>query len=415
MSEPAAGTRQRLDHVDAMRPIKQAAVISTHALIFLAPATAGLARTNMLIFTHFSREAFLFVSACMLTYSYRDVQRVELSHYWRRRFVAVGVPYLTWTLIYYFYVALVKTPTFPYYHFSGALVFSVYGWHRLVHFVATGYYHLYYLIVLLEFYVFFPLILLAVRRAHRWHGRLILAALAWQVLYSAFWPQIFSLAVRLHLSSASFQPFWESRLITSYALYLVAGVVVAIHLGEVHDWICAHRALILGSTALAGAGAVLLDYWKSSGFAHRILVPGLNPFSIAVIPYNVGAILCVYLLGVYLVAPRRSLRTRAVVKSGSDNSYGIYLSQLIWIPVLARLLPLSHPPAFWPVITLGGVIVVYLLGFGFSALAARTPLARGLTGRSRATWSSLVPNWRRLSPALEESIDDGPLDLTEAD
>ena len=37
VADAARGTRQRLDHVDAMRPIKQSAVISTHALIYFAP------------------------------------------------------------------------------------------------------------------------------------------------------------------------------------------------------------------------------------------------------------------------------------------------------------------------------------------------------------------------------------------
>ena len=133
------------------------------------------------------------------------------------------------------------------------------------------------------------------------------------------------------------------------------------------------------------------------------------------IPYTVGAILSVYLLGVFLVSPRRSARTRAAVKSGSDNSYGIYLSQLIWIPVLGRLITNWHPPIAWPVVTLAAVVVVYLLGFGFSALAARTPLARPLTGRSEVSWSTLLPRWRTSSFALTPSIDDGPLDLTETD
>ena len=237
-----------------MRPVKQAAVISTHAVIFLAPVTAGLASENILIFTHFSREAFLFVSSCMLAYSYRDVGRVELAHYWRRRFIAVGVPYLAWTIIYYVYVTLEPQPSFPYYHFVGASVFSVYGLHRLVHFVTTGYYHLYYLLVLLEFYVVFPLVLIGVRRLARWHGRLVLAALAFQVLYCMFWPRIFWLAVHAHLTNTGHQSFWETRLITSYAFYLVAGIVVAIHLDEVHDWICSHRALILSGRS-SGAPA----------------------------------------------------------------------------------------------------------------------------------------------------------------
>ncbi len=414
-SAPERGTRQRLDHVDAMRPVKQAAVISTHAVIFLAPVTAGLASANILIFTHFSREAFLFVSACMLAYSYREVARVELAHYWRRRFIAVGVPYLAWTLIYYFYVTLEPQSAFPYYHFAGALSFSAYGAHRLVHFYTTGYYHLYYLLVLLEFYVVFPLVLIGVRRLTRWHGRLMLAALAFQVLYCMFWPQIYSVAVHAHISTRGHQSFWETRLITSYALYLVAGVVVAIHLDDVHDWICSHWRLILPGTVAAGACAVALNYWHGSGFVHDILVPGYNPFVITVIPYTVGAILSVYLLGVYLVSPRRSPRTRAVVKSGSDNSYGIYLSQLIWIPVLGRLITNWNPPIAWPIVTLSAVAVVYLLGFGFSALAARTALARPLTGRSRVSWTSLRPRWRTSSFVLTPSFDDGPLDLTETD
>ncbi|MDE3009172.1 MAG: hypothetical protein KGI14_09140, partial [Acidobacteriota bacterium] len=71
-----SGTRQRLDHVDAMRPIKQSAVISTHALIFFSPLSTSFTAGALLTLTHFSRDAFLFVSACMLAYSYRAHESV---------------------------------------------------------------------------------------------------------------------------------------------------------------------------------------------------------------------------------------------------------------------------------------------------------------------------------------------------
>ncbi|MGH9019945.1 MAG: acyltransferase family protein [Acidimicrobiales bacterium] len=415
MSDPASGTRKRLDHVDAMRPVKQVAVISTHAIIFLAPVTAGLARQNLLVFTHFSREAFLFVSACMLAYSYQTAERVELRHYVKRRFVAVGIPYLTWTVIYFFYVSLVRRSGFPYYGDNTHLILGWSGLHRLAHLTLVGYYHLYYLVVLIEFYVVFPLVLRAVRRAQRWHGRLILAALAAQVLYDIFWRQIFRVVVDLHLASASTAGFWESRAVTSYTFVLVSGIVVALHLDAVHDWICAHRYLILGFTGAAGLYAVLMDSWRGTGFAHRVLVPGFDPFSISVIPYNVGAILCVYLLGVYLVGERRSVRTRAVVASGAECAYGIYLSQLLWIPILVRVVAAVRPGGPWWITTFVAVVIVYLAGFAFAGLAARTPLARGLTGRGVATWGSLVPHWRVAPAPPAESYDDGPLDLTASD
>ena len=62
--------RQRLDQVDAMRPIKQAGVVSTHTIIAFAPATAAVLADAALLLLHVSREAFFFISACMLTYAY---------------------------------------------------------------------------------------------------------------------------------------------------------------------------------------------------------------------------------------------------------------------------------------------------------------------------------------------------------
>ena len=59
------------------------------------------------------------------------------------------------------------------------------------------------------------------------------------------------------------------------------------------------------------------------------------------------------------------------------------------------------------------MIIVYLAGFAFSGLAARVPGARGLTGRTRATWASLKWRWRFAEPV--EPYDEGPLDLTAAD
>src|SRR6201996_9830179 len=64
--------RERLDQVDAMRPMKQAGVISTHVLTYFVPVAAIVSASAVMLLTHFSREGFFFISACMLTYAYRD-------------------------------------------------------------------------------------------------------------------------------------------------------------------------------------------------------------------------------------------------------------------------------------------------------------------------------------------------------
>ncbi len=399
---PAKGTRKRLDHIDAMRPVKQAAVISTHALIFFAPLATSGAVVGLIMLTRFSRDAFLFVSACMLTYSYKDTEKIEFVHYSKRRFLSVGVPYLTWTVIYFFYTSLTNVKGIPYYSFHSAAIWSSAGMHYFVHILLTGYYHLYYLIVILEFYLLFPLMMRFVRRYSRWHTHIMVLALAWQIAFGVF--------VSPHLFALRMSGVLQTRLISSYAIYLIGGMIVALHLDPIHEWICAKARWIVAGTILSALATEVLSYFTRYGTLPAYVKTGTNIFSPAILPFNIGAILCVYLLGVYLVAPQRRPRTRAMVKSGSDNSYGVYLSQMLWIPFLLRLRNALGFHIPWPVAAPIALILVYFMGYAFTALMARTPVARAVTGRGQASWHSLRPEHYHSSPDRDEpSV--SPLDV----
>src|ERR1700730_18014907 len=95
--------RRRLDHVDAMRPVKQAGVLSTHTVLYLAPAAASLSSGAALLLLHVSREGFFFISACMLAYAYADLTRAGLRRFYWRRFLSAGIPYRCWSVIYFLY------------------------------------------------------------------------------------------------------------------------------------------------------------------------------------------------------------------------------------------------------------------------------------------------------------------------
>ena len=92
-----SGGRRRLDHIDAMRPIKQAGVLTNHTI--LAFTAASPAVSSVLLLLHVSREGFFFVSACMLTYAYRDLDLrsfTALRHFYRRRFIVTLQLRLDW-------------------------------------------------------------------------------------------------------------------------------------------------------------------------------------------------------------------------------------------------------------------------------------------------------------------------------
>jgi len=362
-----------------MRPVKQVGVVSTHAVIFFAPAWASLTAGAGLLLLHVSREAFFFISACMLTYAYMNLQRSDLKRFYWRRFVSVGIPYLCWTLIYFFWGFRDTTYTSvgpPLAHLADLL------WH--------GYYQLYFLLVIMQFYVVFPLVLALLKRTRGHHGRLIAVTAVAQlgICILTHWHLLPPLLVTYAQENA-----------LSYVLFLIGGAVVAFHLQEVDQWLRANPHLVVALTLLGAIFAEAVYYLSKQGVT-TVLGSGSDPFQPSVIPFNIGAIACVYLVGVALVQPWRSRRVKAWVRSGVDNAYGIYLSQLLFITALndhgwGRLCEVIS----WPLVILLTVAIVYACALMLTSLLARTPLAVPLTGRKQVPWSTLIPrSWRDARP-----------------
>jgi len=366
--------RRWLDQVDAMRPVKQAGVLSTHSILYFAPAAATVGSGASLLLLHVSREGFFFISACMLTYAYADLNlsdRAGLGRFYRRRIVSVVIPYLCWNLIYFCYLL-------PAAHYAS--VGKAIG--HLAWLVAIGYYQLYFLLVIMQFYLVFPLVLLLLRRTRGHHGRLIAAVAAAQV----------AIAITMHwrLLPALMLKYGQQDAL-SYLLYLIGGSVVAFHLDEVHDWVVRHARLILALTAAAALAAEGIYFLAQHGVT-TVLGSGNDWSQPSVIPFNIGAITCGYLAGVALVRPGRSRRAKALVRMGADDAYGIYLSQMLFITALTWLgwgkLSAAVP---WPLLCLLTVGIVGVCCVTLTSLLARTPLAIPLTGRQQVPWPSRRP------------------------
>jgi peptidoglycan/LPS O-acetylase OafA/YrhL len=369
-----------------MRPMKQAGVLSTHVLLFFAPAAASVSSGAALLLLHVSREGFFFVSACMLTYAYQDIGRAGLGRFYRRRFVSVGIPYLCWTAVYFLY----GLPTAHYASPAGAL-------EHFAYLIPTGYYQLYFLLVIMQFYMVFPLVVMMLRRARGHHGVIIAAAALIQV----------TLTIMMHwqVMPPLLRNVWAQREATTYVLYLTGGSVAAFHLDAANDWLCRNARLVIMLTVLAALGAEAVYFLAETGMT-TALGSGNDPFQPSVIPFNVGAIACLYLVGVAFVKPGRSRRLRAAVRSGSDNSYGIYLAQMLFISALilvgwANL----DSVVWWPLLCAATVVIVYLGCVALTSLLARTPLAVPLTGRQQQPWATLMPGRAAPRPAAIETFD----------
>jgi peptidoglycan/LPS O-acetylase OafA/YrhL len=382
--------RRRLDHIDAMRPVKQAGVISTHTLVNFAPAAASVSSGAVLLLLHVSRLGFFFVSSCMLTYTYENLSWGGLPRFYWRRFVAVGIPYLCWTLIYFFYLMPSK-------HYQGIAP----ALKSLGSMAEQGYYQLYFLLVIMQFYAVFPLVLAFLRRTAGRHGLVVAAAALAQAAMAVLthWRLLPPLMERYSAQDA-----------LSYVFYLAGGCVVALHLDQADAWVRRHARLVVAVTAASALAAEGVYFLARYG-ATTVLGGGSDPFQPSVIPFNIGAIACCYLAGTALVRPGRSRFAKAAVRSGSDNAYGVYLTHMLVIIALLWLgwknLGAVIP---WPLLCLLTVGIIVACCVPLTALLARTPLAVPLTGRRRVPWRR--PAARKAGegePAGQGPRDDGLL------
>src|ERR1700679_2641940 len=127
-----------ISQFDSFRVIACCAVVLQHSLLWNVQAGNTTAWAFVMLL-HFSRTAFFFLTAFLLTYAQITRPR-STSDFWRRRYVQIGIPYLAWTAIYWIFT-LIFDGSFDR---AGSLL-----WNYLV----FGYYQLYFVVVLLQLYL----------------------------------------------------------------------------------------------------------------------------------------------------------------------------------------------------------------------------------------------------------------------
>ncbi|MBO0871176.1 MAG: acyltransferase, partial [Micromonosporaceae bacterium] len=329
---------------------------------------------------HYTRQGFFFISALVLVHSVRHraglgaPSRGALGRasQMRRRVSVLGVPYLVWSTFYAVLglitaYSLWAAKRLPWTWFVGLVQ-------------GTDGYHMYFLLVSVEFAVVFPLFMWLLNATRGHHAALLVVSGSLELATMAvfhYW----------------YQPdgWWralagESSL-TAYQFWVLLGGVAALHLDRMHRFLVAHRLLVGGAF-----GAVLLAVtaWYFAGvaagaepeFAGRSLQPVTVPLALAAI----GAI---YLVSVWIAGwvergnGQGRDRPRRMLVVGTYLSFGIFLSHpaiLTGLLILQRRLPGGQ--AWHPVLatTLIGLLDL-VLSVAVALALSRTPWSKALIGR----------------------------------
>jgi poly(3-hydroxybutyrate) depolymerase/peptidoglycan/LPS O-acetylase OafA/YrhL len=334
---------RHLDGVDLMRVLTVGGVIAVHVVAGTNKPTSVPAGAATILL-HVNREVFVLITALVLTYAYAARETWSLGRFWARRYWLVATPYVAWSVVYFLA--------------DGPPPGPVDAIRKLAIDLADGgaRYHLYFLLVTMQLYLVFPLLLRLVRATRRYHLPILLVSAAGQLAFTA------ALHARAH--PAGPLGWWFDHpdpLLPSYQLYVLAGAILAVRLGDLTGWVRRHRGLVV-AIVLAGLVAGQASYVADVSF--RLLPPlaASEVFQPAVTVESLSVVLGLFALGAWWADRVRPVWLVQAVRRASDASFGIYL---------------AHPLVLQGVLAIAGV--TGLLSAVLD-LPGRATLAIGLLG-----------------------------------
>lgn len=357
--------RGHLQQVDLFRVVTFAAVVGVHSLGATA-SPDSVAAGEVGVVLHYTREAFFLLTGFVLAHSQRD-RPLQLGRFWSRRMTLVGVPYLVWSLLYTVLDWQLAGRPGP-----GA------AWHLLWTGLLTGesWYHLYFLLVTLQIYALWPL-LVRLRRFGTERPLPLLAAAAAATVVATGYAHVF----KPDPGAAQTWRTYGYTTVAPYLFWVIGGAVAAWHLDRVQRWAVRRRA-VLSVAALASLGLTLIAYrWQLQiGWTPPTAADPVQPVFLL---WGSGAIALQALLALAWVRVRRpGSRATRFVLWGSSASFGVYLLHPLVLQALVGLgltgVRVGEP---WRTLLVWAITLVVS---ALLVLAIRaTPLSMPLTGRRR--------------------------------
>ena len=353
--------------VDLLRVLTFAAVIAVHTVTTVNPPDSVPAGGAAMLL-HFTREAFFALTAFVLVHRYRD--RLPVVPFWRKRLLLVGAPYVAWSVI-YTGLTLITTPLPP------TAAVTQLGRNLLI---GTAWYHLYFLVVTMQFYLLFPVFLRLLRGFAGRRG-----GLWWLLAISAVLQVGIDAGLRVvHPSGIAGKLLgYDGSFVGSYVFYLMLGGVAALHADRVQSWVRRHSAVVFGALVVTGAAA--------EGWYLHLVRTGSSPaaasdvFQPVMVPWCLAVITALFALGIVWTARRAGGPGSRAVEIGSDRSLGVFLvhPMVLWA--------LTPGPVAWlstQVSALDATVIAIAITVVVSVLvvevARHSPLSLLLTGKRRS-------------------------------
>lgn len=351
-----------MESADFVRAMTIVSVVVVHSTWYMANGGHWVSSGLLLAIMHYTRESFMALTGFVLTYSLFGKQN-RWTSVWAKRYKLVLFPYIIWSAA---YIVLLK------------------GYFGFVPFLETlgkdlldggAWFHLYYLLITMQFYLILPLFLALMKVAKKHPVWVVVSAIVFQTALMTYDQYGGGTLGPGFLNHHTGDEVW------TYTAYFVLGGVAAVHWPAVREWLSSHMRTVVW-WSLAGAGVMWAQFLLQTYVGHNMLLAD-SVIQPAMVPWALMSIVLLAAIGVRYESRRQASPGRwPLVKVISDLSFGIYLVHPMllqyWTDLLAHF-GLYHP-SFW----LDGLTVALLVGGSMVVmlLIGRTPFSPWLIGRA---------------------------------
>ncbi|MEP9416463.1 acyltransferase [Gordonia sp. VNQ95] len=367
--------RAYLHHVDLIRATTFSLVIFVHCLTQTTNEFTSLPVNTTSLLLHFTRNTFFALTGFVLMYQNFDKAEFSTLDFWRRRIKLVIFPYLIWSFIYWVVQAmwangrLSDVPT------------SLNEFGKLVVWGLSGF-QMYFLFVMLQVYLLFPLVLWLVRATVGRHRLLLAGSLAVQVAIT--------LIITYWEPPASVAPYWWHHYATfiPYQFFIFYGAIAAVHREEIAAWLSGKAWWLVGALLLTGGFAVGVYLYGVKVQGHPVH-DNDSAFFPTLIPFLIVAMTCLYAAAAHWAEHWREFTPRfaRAVSFASNRSFSVFLCHVLVLFFLLYPKVDGRPAILAALGQPWGTAVVYLATLAGSLLLVEVlrhlPGSLYLTGRPR--------------------------------
>lgn len=368
--------RDRIDELDTLRAFAFLAVVLQHSLGIFSRREDLLLSDAILIgmlfnLSKFAVPTFVFVTGIVLFLNYFEKFRYQSFFY--KRIKDILIPYVLWSFIYLLY-------------YEGTPVLNIEWGVEYVRTIIKGdaAYHLWYVVMISQVYLFFPLLLFMLKKFHPFildRKILRVSVVGVGVLYlTLMWFSSVGIPeYQFHFENSYLQSFlidYRGRNFLYYIYYLLIGGLIGLMVVQWRTFVS--RSLIWNIPLF-----LILFFWVSAelflSLEHQSFI-NLN-YSTSLKPsmflFTISEMMLLYVFSV--IVTQRTIWS-SILKFVSTYSYGGYLMHALVLTYVVRFVEITLE---WGTNFLSSVICFFLASFvsiGLTLMISYIPGGHFLTG-----------------------------------